>query len=166
MKIQNKLMAVLLILSANAAFAATTDISSTNIDAGSISYRPPGYPGYPDNRDYGQGRTVRWYQAGTIRLPKLLEQEFTVNMNGAYVTEVYFTAIDNNVNISSILVELSNGQTINANRATGTLRQGQRFGFRLDRYYSLPVDRIIIRASSPNLIGSRSSLAVNVGLGY
>ena len=162
---KNKLMALLLLLSSNAAFAAN-DIGSPSLNSGSISYRPPGYPGYPDNRDYGQGRTVRWYQAGTLRLPKLLQQDFTVNLNGAYVTEIDLSAMDNSVNIGSIEIQLSNGQILNANRATGTLRQGQRFGFRLDRYYSLPVDRIIIRASSPNLIGSRASLTMNVGLAY
>lgn len=162
-KMKNKLIALLLLLSASVSVAAASELNVSNLDTGSISFRPPSYPG---NQDYGPGRTTRWYQAGTFRLPKLLEQEFTVNMNGAYVTEVHFAALDNSVNITSVLVELSNGQILNANRSTGTLRQGQRFGFRLDRYYSLSVERIIIRANSPNLIGSRASLVVNVGLGY
>lgn len=140
------------------------------------AYLVPGYPGYPGYRPpgpppgysdiYGPPYTVRWQDMGTHRSEKFAETSIYISASGQFVNEVLLTSIDNRVEIRSAQARLANGQMISLNQLAVTLRKGQQFRLRLDSYYSLRIDQIILTAISPNLIGSRGQLNVQLGVAY
>ena len=139
-------------------------------------YGEPGYgPGYPGpgrpNRpppsydsDYGPGYTVRWQNFGTTKMPKFIEQDITLNVRGRYVNEIYLRATDNPVQITSVLVYLRNGQVFELRQLTGYLGKDQEIRDRLDWNYSIRAERIVIKATSPGLVGTRGNLNIQLGL--
>lgn len=126
-------------------------------------HRPPaGYnPGYAD---YGPGYTVRWQDFGMNRLPKFITQDVTIQVRGQLVNEIILRALDNQVEIQSALAYLTNGQVIDLRQVTGTIGNQNEVRVRLDYRYSLRVERIVFRATSSNLFGSRGQLSVILGL--
>ena len=115
---------------------------------------------------YGPNRTVRWADAGVVKGQKFLETRFSVNLNGNFVNEVFMAAQDNDIEIRSAVVVLTNGQAFDLRNFVGTLRNGQQTRQLFDYNYSLRVDHIDFRIASPNLIGPSASLALQFGLAY
>jgi len=145
--------------------AVNSQARSAYLVPGYPGYRPPGPPpGYSDI--YGPPYTVRWQDAGSHRLEKFAETSIYISASGQFVNEVLLTSIDNRVEIRSAQARLANGQMISLNQLAVTLRKGQQFRLRLDSYYSLRIDQIILTAVSPNLIGSRGQLNVQLGVAY
>lgn len=134
-------------------------------------YLVPG-PGYstelPWSSDniYGPGRTVRWQDMGSYRAQKFTEVSVDVVANGQFVNEIFLVAEKNQIDIRSVQARLWNGQIIGLNHLTGTVREGQSLRLRLDRYYSLRIERLVVNMISPNLIGPRGSLQIQLGLAY
>lgn len=136
----------------------------------------PGYgqpgpgPGYNDGGspirggDYGPAYTVRWQDFGTTKLAKLIEQDVSINVRGALVNEIVLRAVEAPVSISSVQVQMRNGQVINLRQATGTISEGREVRVRLDRNYSIRAERIVIVGTSAGLIGSRGQVQVILGL--
>ncbi len=128
----------------------------------------PGYDGGgrrpPQNGDYGPGYTNRWQDYGTTKLPKLIEQTISIDVRGALINEVVLRAVGASVGISSVQVQMRNGQTIDLRRATGNISEGRDVRVRLDRNYSVRAERIYITGTSNGLIGSRGQLQVFLGL--
>ena len=123
---------------------------------------PPGYnPGYGE---YGPNYTRQWRDYGTTQLPKLISQDVTINVNGQLVNEIILRAIKNQAQIESALAYLSNGQVIDLRQLTGTIGSQNEFRTQLDYRYSLRVDRLVFKATSSNLFGSRGQLKVILGL--
>lgn len=123
---------------------------------------PPGYnPGYGD---YGPNYTRQWRDYGTTRVPKLISQDVTIDVRGQLVNEIILRAVDNQVQIDSALAYLSNGQVIDMRQVTGTIGRQNEFRAQLDYRYSLRVDRLVFKATSSNLFGSRGQLKVILGL--
>lgn len=128
----------------------------------------PQYPGNGYAPDYGYGlrgpqRTIRWADLGTNRVPKFVSEVQTIHVGGQLVNELLIRAIDNRVQIESVMAVLNNGQRIDLRFATGSIREGNELRTLVDRYYSLRIHRLEIRASSPNLIGSRGKFQTLVG---
>ena len=132
--------------------------------------QPPGFPGQPQppgySDIYGPGRTVRWWDMGVIHAQKFIAIDVRLDVRGQFVNEIFLAAIDNHVGIKSAQARLSNGQMIDLNFLTGTLGRDQRAQVRLDYRNSLRIDTIYLTVESPNLIGSSSSLALQLGLAY
>lgn len=150
-----------IILSAVILFSAQTFAFNSIVHESSLQFERPIHPG---DRFYGPPRTARWVAAGNFRLPKLLEQEIVINVDGNYVNEIYFSALKNSVRIISVEMHLPNGEVLQLNRVQGTLGENQQVRFRVNRNYSLRSRQIVIRAGSPNLVGSRAELQVQLGL--
>lgn len=122
---------------------------------------PPGY-----NDIYGPGRTVRWQDMGVIQAQKFIALDVQLNAYGQFVNEIFFAAIDNHIGIKSARARLSNGQMIDLAYLNGTIYRGQQMRFRLDYYYSLRIDSVFLTIESPNVVGSRATLATQLGLAY
>ena len=128
--------------------------------------RPPMPPPPPAFNDYGPGYTVRWQDFGLNRLPKIANQDVVIDVRGQYVNEILLRAVDNNVQVNSVLAYLSNGQVVDVRQATGNIYNRGEVRVQADYRGSLRVERIVINATSSNLIGSRASLSVILGLAY
>lgn len=164
-----RIMIASLLLLGLTAFAydeATVDQSlqsnafNTQNDSGDLLTQDPP----PYEYIYGPGRTLRWYDAGANRVPKILSEGMTIEIGGRLVNEVLIRALDNRVNVQSAVATLVDGSRFDLISLTGTIRQNQQRRVRLDRRYSLRVQRLEIQATSPNLIGSRGSVQVLLGL--
>lgn len=127
-------------------------------------YRPQPPPQY--NNDYGPAYTVRWQDYGLTQLPKLVTQDVVIDVRGQYVNEILLRAVSSDVQIQSVLAYLSNGQVIDVRQATGSVRPNQDFRSQIDYRGSVRLERLVIKANSPNLIGSRGQLSVILGLAY
>ena len=131
---------------------------------------PPGYPGQPQppgyNDIYGPGRTVRWWDMGVIQAQKFMAIDVRLDVRGQFVNEIFLGAIDNHIGIKSAQARLANGQMIDLQFMRGTLRRDQRAQVRLDYRNSLRIDTIYLTIESPNLVGSRASLGIQLGLAY
>lgn len=121
--------------------------------------RHPGYGGVT-----GPQYTVRWYDLGLNRLPKLVSEIQTIYVGGRLVNEILVRAVDNHVGIESFVAFLSDGQMVNLAHLTGNMRQGYELRGLVDRYSSLRIDRLEVRATSSNLIGTRAQMQVVLGL--
>lgn len=130
----------------------------------------PGQPGYPQppgyNDIYGPGRTVRWWDMGTVQAQKFVAVDVRIDARGEFVNEVFLAAIDNHIRIKAASARLANGQMIDLNYLTGTIERGRQYQIRLDYRNSLRVDSLYLTIESPNLAGSRASLAIQLGLAY
>ncbi len=130
----------------------------------------PGQPGYPQppgyNDIYGPGRTVRWWDMGTVQAQKFIAIDVRMDVRGEFVNEVYLAAFDNHVRINAASARLANGQMIDLNYLVGTIERGRQYQVRLDYRNSLRVDSLYLTIESPNLAGSRASLAIQLGLAY
>lgn len=113
---------------------------------------------------YGPGRTVRWYDMGANRVPKILSENTIIEIDGRLINEIVIRALDNRVSVRSVVATLIDGRRVDLWNLTGTIRENRQVRARLDRYYSVRVLRLEIQASSPNLIGSRGSVQVFLGL--
>ena len=150
----------LLAINANAQSLSEESVqlnSETNL---TDSIDAPFYYGYL----YGPRRTVRWLDYGTNRMPKILSESLVIYVEGRLVNEVILRAIDNRVNVQSVVVTLIDGQRFQLRNVTGILRQNRVFRSVINPYNSLRVERIEIQATSPNLIGSRGELQTTLGL--
>lgn len=128
-------------------------------------HRPPMPP--PHYSDvYGPAYTVRWQDTGTNRTEKIIDLNVYVNAQGQFVNELLLTAQDNMVQIKSAQARLANGQMVSLPQLAVTLGENQQMRIRLDSYYSLKIDQIILTVRSPNLFGSRGKLNVQLGLAY
>lgn len=124
-----------------------------------------------DGRDYRDGRddrgrrdsTYRWADMGTYKLPKAVAQEIVIDVRGDYVNEITLRATGR-VEITSAYAQLSDGRTINLNNLTGTVREGRDVRGSLDYRQAVRVERLYITGTSPDLIGSRGTLQVLLGL--
>jgi hypothetical protein len=134
-------------------------------------HQPPYYPPpppqyYPPNYGYGvtgPQRTIRWMDLGTNRVPKLLSETMSVHVGGRLVNEILIRAIDNRVGIESVTALLSNGQLVELRNFRSSIRGGSELRALVDPYYSLRIQRLDIRATSPNLIGSRGQFQLFLG---
>ncbi len=120
-----------------------------------------GRGGWGDDRGRAGDSTYRWEDAGTYKLPKAMEQEIVVDVRGAYLNEIALRA-QGRVQITSAYAELSDRRMIDL-RVTGTVTEGREVRAYLDRY-AVRVERVIIRGTSPDLIGSRGQVQVLLGL--
>jgi hypothetical protein len=120
----------------------------------------PPYYGYL----YGPKRTLRWYDYGTNQIPKILSENTVVYLDRRLVNEVILRAIDNRIRVQSVMAYAVDGQVFEIGSLAGSLRDNMQKRSSVDRFYSVRLDRIEIRATSPNLIGSRGELQVFVGL--
>lgn len=130
----------------------------------------PGQPGNPQppgyNDIYGPGRTVRWWDMGTVQAQKFVAIDVRLDVRGEFVNEIYLGAIGNHVGIKSASARLANGQMIDLNFLVGTIQKGRQYQIRLDYRNSLRIDSLYLTIESPNLAGSRASLAIQLGLAY
>lgn len=127
----------------------------------------PGYPQPPGYGDiYGPGRTVRWWDMGTVQAQKFIAVDVRMDVRGEFVNEVYLAAIGNHVKIKSASARLANGQMIDLNYLVGTIEKNRQYQIRLDYRNSLRLDSLYLTIESPNLAGSRASLAIQLGLAY
>lgn len=108
--------------------------------------------------------TSRWEQIDSSQAPKLIDNTVSIRLHDELVNELYLRADKNRVEISDVVVTLSNGQTIHLVQATGTLRSGQAVRVSLHDRFSLRLERVEITMTSPNLIGSRGQLTTHMGL--
>lgn len=122
---------------------------------------PPSY-----NNDYGPSYTARWQDYGLTKLPKVASQDINIDVRGQYVNEILLRAVDNTAQITSVLAYLSNGQVVDVRQATGNIGEGREIRAQLDYRASLRVERIVVKATSPNLFGSRAQVSVILGLAY
>jgi hypothetical protein len=182
MKLLTPLLVLLFGLSAFAQYGDLDDARQAERDARNAAIYGPGYltpgdvlnpyrpvrPLPPPPPQYGRDRgpryTVRWQDYGLNRVPKLVSETITIRVGGMLVNEILFRAVDNKVQVDSAVAYLSNGQTIDLGQMTGTIREGRDARGSLDYYFSLRVERIVISATSANLIGSRGQLQVMLGL--
>ena len=111
-------------------------------------------------------RTVRWQYAGQFLAQKIVETDITIPGNGQFVNEIFLTAVDNPVQITSALAYLTNGQVVELRYLLTQIGRGQQIRQQLDYRSSLRVDRIELRIESPSLFGSRGSLQVQLGLAF
>ena len=125
------------------------------------SPQPPGY-----NDIYGPGRTVRWWDMGTVQAQKFVAVDVRMDVRGEFVNEIYLAAIDNHIRIKAASARLANGQMIDLNYLVGTIEKGRQYQIRLDYRNSLRLDSLYLTIESPNLAGSRASLAIQLGLAY
>lgn len=126
--------------------------------------RPPMPPPPQYGNDYGPAYTVRWQDYGVTQIAKFVAQDVVIDVRGQYVNEILLRAIDNDVQIQSALAYLSNGQVIDIRQATGSVRPNQDFRTQIDYRGSVRAERIVLKATSSNLIGSRGQLSVILGL--
>ncbi len=125
---------------------------------------PPPPPGYNDI--YGPGRTVRWQDMGVVQAQKFIAIDVNYDVRGQFVNELFLVALDNHIGIKSAQARLSNGQVIELRHLTGTVRKDQQLRLRLDYNYSLRIETLLLTIESPNLVGSRASLGLQLGLAY
>ncbi len=127
------------------------------------------YPQQHQNRfrqDYGPNYTARWEDFGTNRVQKFINEEIVIHTYGQLVNEIVLGAIDNSVQINSARAYLSNGEVIELRQATGYIQENRRFRIQLDYSYSRSVERIVLNATSPNLVGARGQVSILVGYAY
>jgi hypothetical protein len=139
-----------------------------NPGRGGGDYRGGGHQQHPPayGNDYGPNYTVRWEDFGANRVPKFAGEDVVIYTHGQFVNELRLTAVNNDVQITSALAYLSNGEVIELRQATGYFRQGRTARAVIDYRNSRTVDRIVLTATSPNLIGSRAQLSAVVGYAY
>ena len=126
---------------------------------------PYPYPPAPDyNNVYGPAVTLRWQNMGSFKAQKLVDTDIELGVYGQLVNEVYLVAEKNNIMIRSALAYLSNGQIIEIRGLLGNLDDGRGIRVPLDYRNSLRVDRIVLNIEAGNLIGSRGTLHVQLGL--
>src|SRR3989344_2588441 len=122
---------------------------------------PPRY-----NDVFGPAHTVRWQDMGVTRTEKLIETNIFLNGGGQFVNELYLVALENHVQIKSAQARLTNGQVVNLPQLAVMIGRDQQLRMRLDSYYSLKVDQIILTVISPNLFGARGKLQTHLGLAF
>jgi hypothetical protein len=128
--------------------------------------RPPMPPPPSYNYDYGPAYTARWQDYGVTQVPKLTTQDINIDVRGNYVNEILLRSASGDVQVSSVLAYLSNGQVVDVRQASGYISDRREVRVQLDYRGSLRVERIVVRAGSPNLIGGRGQLSVILGLAY
>lgn len=129
---------------------------------------PPGPPGPPgwNNDIYGPARTVRWDYVGAFRTEKFLETRVDINVRDQFVNEVMVAAEDNDVEVVDAVAYLSNGQAFQLRNMIGVIQRGRQYQVQLDWRNSLRLSRLSYTIKSPNLIGSRATLHLQLGLAY
>lgn len=125
-------------------------------------YPPAPHPGYNDV--YGPAITVRWQDMGTHKAQKLIDTNIHLNVYGQLVNEIYVTAQGNPVMVRSALAYLTNGQIVELRGLLGNIHEHRPIRAPLDYRNSLRVERIVLNIESGNLLGSRGSLNVQLGL--
>jgi hypothetical protein len=121
--------------------------------------QPPGW-----GQDYGPGVTRRWADLGTFKAPKVVQQDVTINTNNALVNELILRVNNAQIDISSVWVYLYSGQVIELRQLNGRFNPGNELRARLDFNYSLRVSRIVLRVSSPQVVGPSAKVQTLLGL--
>ena len=103
---------------------------------------------------------------GTVQAQKFVAVDVRMDVRGEFVNEVYLAAIGNHIRIKAASARLANGQMIDLNYLVGTIEKGRQYQIRLDYRNSLRLDSLYLTIESPNLAGSRASLAIQLGLAY
>ncbi|OFZ31521.1 MAG: hypothetical protein A2622_02760 [Bdellovibrionales bacterium RIFCSPHIGHO2_01_FULL_40_29] len=157
-------------------FALISTTAMAQYNDGSGYRRRPQPPRYQDPYNpapprYGHGGGIRgpqytthWDDLGVNRLPKLVSEIQTIYVGGRLVNEILIRAIDNRVDVESVLAYLANGQVVQLYHITGSIKSGREIRGFVDSRYSLRIDRLEIRAMSSNLVGSRAQMQVALGL--
>ncbi len=112
----------------------------------------------------GPKYTSRWELVDSSQAPKFVDSTVSIRLRDELVNEIYLRADKNPVEISDVVVTLSNGQTMHLDHASGTLRNGQAVRLQLHNRFSLRLEQIELTITSPNLIGSRGQLTTQLGL--
>lgn len=129
----------------------------------SMAFAQPPYPP-PSQPDYGPGYTRYWVDSGFHKAPKVVKDDLQINVNHRYVNEIVLRGDNATVDISSALVYLSGGQILELRQLLGNLPKNREFRTRLDYYNSLRVSRIVLRISSPQVIGPSGKVQVLLGM--
>ena len=117
-------------------------------------------------QDFGPKYTARWENMGTNRVQKFINEEIVIRTYGQMVNEIVLGAVENSVQINSATAYLTNGEVIELRQATGYIHENRRFRVQLDYSYSRSVQKIVLNATSPNLVGSRGQVSILVGYAY
>ena len=123
---------------------------------------PPPPPNY--GPDYGPGYTSFWQDGGTFKAPKFLKQDITINAGNMYVNELDLRVSSAQLDVSDAYVYLSSGRILELRQVNGSIPPNREFRIRLDYYNSIRADRIVLRVSSPQLIGPSSKVQVLLGI--
>lgn len=127
------------------------------------------------NRDHREGKIGPWdrrppveriiYQrVDGFQVQKFLETTNTLPVNVPNVKTIQLLALNNDVEITEARVLLDDGREVYMDGITGALRRNRNIIYTLNGYMGERVRSITIRALSRNLIGSRASLDVSVGV--
>lgn len=130
------------------------------------NYPPPNYPppGPPSHPDYGPGYTSYWQEIGTIKAPKVVQEDVNIDARHSYVNEIGIRVSNAPLAIHGAWAYLSSGGMIELRHLVGEYRQGFGMGARLDGYYSLRLSRIVLRVSSPQIIGPSAKAQIHLGI--
>lgn len=125
------------------------------------NYPPPGYPSHPD---YGPGYTSFWQEVGTVKAPKVVTEEVRIEARHNFINEIAFRVSNAPFAIHEAYAQLSSGGYVELRHLTGTWNPGYGMNFRLDSYYSLRLSRIVLRVSSPQIIGPSAKAQIHLGI--
>ncbi|MDG0818165.1 hypothetical protein [Bdellovibrio svalbardensis] len=125
---------------------------------------PPQYPDYSNSGDYINGQTAAWKNAGVFTVSKGLIESYEINLDGTRgVTEVRLAAKNAAVRITKAYAITASGQYLELPSLQGDVGAQGVKSVRLDSRYAIRLQRLVIEATSPQLIGSRGQLEVVVG---
>lgn len=154
----NKLFSMLLIV-IGMTLSAHADLFPTP-----PNQQPPPGPGWNDI--YGPPRTVRWQDLGSFQAEKFIDMNVDINVRDQFVNEVFLAAQDNQVEIKQAVAYLSNGQTFEMRNMEGVIQRDRQYRVQLDYRNSLRIRRLVFTIRSPNLMGSRATFLMQLGLAY
>ena len=123
---------------------------------------PPNYP--PSNPDYGPGYTSFWQDVGTIKAPKVVEEDVSIDARYQYVNEIALRVSNAPLQISGAWAYLASGYVVELRNFEGQIPPERDFIARLDYYNSLRLTRIVLRVSSPQIIGPSAKAQVYLGI--
>ncbi|WP_415063919.1 hypothetical protein [Bdellovibrio sp.] len=127
--------------------------------------RPPHYPPRPQNPDYVNGVTASWENLGVFVAPKAVTEQVTLNINTSRaVTEIRLATNGGGLRVVKAYAITASGQHVELRDIEGTYGKNSVTQRRLDPYYALRLQRIVLEISSTQLVGSRAKLEVLVGL--
>ncbi len=127
------------------------------------------------NRDHREGSRGPWdrrppveriiYQrVDAFQVQKFIETTNTLRVNVPNVKTIQFMALNNDVEITEARLLLDDGREVFMDGVTGALSRNRNIIYTLTGHIGERVRSITIRALSRNLIGSRASLDVSVGV--
>ena len=126
----------------------------------------PQRPQQPDrpNRPDRPGQRVVFHKVDSYRVQKFIETTHTSRINSPNVKLISFTALENSIEIVEARLLLENGREIYLDGMTGGLRTNNTVNYSLNSRYGERVRSITVTAVARNLIGSRPTLQISVGI--